>query len=187
MKSKGSLVLGLLCAFAIGPPPALSQEGYEFMPKGGKALLLQMVGEPLHVAALQQIVETGQSEEEWRAALAEQKGVMSDRELPTLANYLAVNMPLAEGVLAQAESAGDISVALPPDGRELAWNNCQFCHSLFTGYLTQDRDARGWLGTFEVPFHREIEMTVQEQETFARYSAINMPMTIEEVPAELRF
>lgn len=187
MTSKGSLVLGLLCAFAVGPPPALSQEGHEFMPKGGKALLLEMVGEPPLVAALRQIVETGQSEEEWRAALAERKGVMSDTELLTLANYLAVNMPLAEGALEQAESQGDISAALPPDGRNLAWNNCQFCHSLFTGYLTHDRDAQGWLGTFEVPFHRELEMTDQEQETFARYSAVNMPMTIEDVPAELRF
>lgn len=187
MRSKFGLVLGLVGAFAVGPPPASGQEGYEFMPKGGKTLLLEMMGEPPQVAALQRIVETGQTEEQWRAALAERKGVMSDRELLTLAGYLTVNMPLAEGVLEQAESQGDISAALPPDGRELAWNNCQFCHSLFTSYLTQSRDAQGWLGTFEVPFHRMIEMTDRERETFARYSAINMPMAVEDVPEELRF
>ena len=40
---------------------------------------------------------------------------------------------------------------------------------------------------FESPFHREIKMSTQQREIFARYSAINMPMRVEDVPAELRF
>jgi hypothetical protein len=73
------------------------------------------------------------------------------------------------------------------DGRELAWEYCQSCHSLFSGYLTQERDAPAWLNTFASPFHREIKMTQKQREEFARYSAINMPMKFEDVPEELRF
>ena len=40
---------------------------------------------------------------------------------------------------------------------------------------------------FQSPFHRELKMTAQEREELARYSAINMPMKIEDVPPDLRF
>jgi hypothetical protein len=125
------------------------------------------------------------SEAEWREALEPRTATLSEKERHTLAAYLAVNLPLAPGALEQPQAAW--TAALPPDGRELAWNNCQFCHSLFTSHLTIERDVRGWLNTFQTPFHRELKMNEQERETFARYSAINMPMKIEDVPAELRF
>ena len=76
----------------------------------------------------------------------------------------------------------DLAAALPRDGRELAWNECQFCHSLFASHLTQNRDVQAWLNMFQSPFHRELKMTAQEREEFARYSAINMPMKVEDVP-----
>jgi hypothetical protein len=44
---------------------------------------------------------------------------LSERERARVAAYVAVNMPL------------------PADGRDLAWNECQSCHSLFAGRLTQ--------------------------------------------------
>jgi len=53
--------------------------------------------------------------------------------------------------------------------------------------LLYSDSVQGWLNTFQTPFHREIEMTAQQRETFARYSAINMPMKVEDVPPELRF
>ena len=112
---------------------------------------------------------------------------MNERERRTLSGYLAVNMPLAGKALAAEEMKGDMAAALPTDGRELAVNYCQFCHSFFSGYLMVERDAQGWLGTFETPFHREVELTEKERETFARYSAINMPMKLEKVPQDLRF
>ena len=40
---------------------------------------------------------------------------------------------------------------------------------------------------FMSPFHRELKMTPAEREEFSRYSALNMPMKVEDVPAELRF
>ena len=40
---------------------------------------------------------------------------------------------------------------------------------------------------FMSPFHRALKMSPQEREEFSRYAEINMPMKIEDVPAELRF
>jgi hypothetical protein len=53
--------------------------------------------------------------------------------------------------------------------------------------LTQRRNAQGWRNMFLSPFHRELKMNPQEREEFARYSALNMPMRIEDVPQDLRF
>ena len=180
-------MLTMLGALLLGPLPTLAQEGYEFMPKGGKTLLLQLLGHPLDTAELNKIANTQHSAEEWQDSLAPRTGAMNERERRTLSGYLAVNMPLAGKALAAEEMKGDMAAALPTDGRELAVNYCQFCHSFFSGYLMVERDAQGWLGTFETPFHREVELTEKERETFARYSAINMPMKLEKVPQDLRF
>jgi hypothetical protein len=40
---------------------------------------------------------------------------------------------------------------------------------------------------FQSPFHRGLKMTERERREFATYSAINMPMRTEDVPADLRF
>lgn len=77
--------------------------------------------------------------------------------------------------------------SLPADGKALAIENCQFCHSFFTGYLVQDRDAEGWRAIFKSPFHTELPMSDRQREIFARYSAINMPIPFDEVPEALRF
>ena len=178
-------LMGALSLAALTPGPG--QEGHEFMPKGGKTLLIELLGTPLDAARLREITQGQHSEEEWSDALAGQMSAMSEQQRHTISAYLAVNMPLPEGALETAESQGDAIAALPPDGRELAWNECQFCHSLFSSHLTQDRDGQAWLNMFESPFHREIKMSAQQREIFARYSAINMPMRVEDVPAELRF
>ena len=187
MRRIGNLALAVACAGLFGMLPAEGQETSDFMPKGGKTLLMELLDQKLDAAALRPIVTANRSQEDWHAFLAAREGPMSARELRTLAGYLAVNMPVPAGELDSAETQGDAAAALPPDGRELAWNHCQFCHSLFTSHLTQDRDVPGWLGMFESPFHREMKMSKTERETFARYSAANMPMKIEDVPEDLRF
>jgi hypothetical protein len=77
--------------------------------------------------------------------------------------------------------------ALPADGQALAENTCQSCHSIFTSYLTQSRDVQGWRSIFLSPFHRELKLAEREREEFARYSAINMPMKVDDVPSDIRF
>lgn len=177
----------------VGLAPALSQLDSGFMPKGGKTLLLEILGKAPDDKDLRQIVGERRSDAEWQDRIdARNKAMnkaMSERERRTLAAYLAVNMPVSDpkSVAAKAANPAELLAALPRDGRELAWNECQFCHSLFSSYLTQDRSVQAWLNMFQSPFHREMKMTAQEREEFARYSAINMPMKIEDVPPDLRF
>ena len=123
------------------------------------------------------------TESEWRDFAAARNKALTERELGTLAAYLAVNMPLSD----DAVKRGNLAAALPPDGRDLAWSGCQPCHSLFASHLTQKRTVQGWRNVFLSPFHRELKMNPQEREEFARYSALNMPMKIEDVPPDLRF
>jgi hypothetical protein len=171
---------------AIGASSAVAQDDEAFMPKGGKTLFLELKDTP-RAAELREIGNLTHTEPEWRAYLAQRHKQLSEREAAELAAYLAVNLPLPEGAVAQAESQNDIASTLPPDGRELAWTQCQFCHSLFSGYLMQQRDVQGWRSVFLSPFHKNLKMTTQQRETFARYSAINMPMKPADVPAALRY
>lgn len=169
---------------AAGLAPAKAQEDEAFMPKGGKTLFLELKDTP-RAAELREIGNLTHTEAEWRGILAGRHKQLGDRELSELAAYLAVNFPLPEGAVQQA--GNDVAAALPPDGRELAWTQCQFCHSLFSGYLMQQRDVQGWRSVFLSPFHKNLKMTTQQRETFAHYSAINMPMKAADVPAALRY
>ena len=181
------ILLGALCAGLLLALPALGQESPDFMPKGGKTLLADVLGTPPDRAELPRILSARRSEAEWRDFFTARKAALSDKQLQTLAAYLAAVLPLPPGALEAAESKGDWKEALPMDGRDLAFNYCQGCHSFFRGYLTQDRDLKAWLNEFEAPFHRKIDLTKQQREIFARYSAINMPMKAEDVPADLQY
>lgn len=181
------MLVGCVAALALAVGPARAQEDSGFMPKGGKTLLIDLLGQRPDPAEFRRIVTTKHSATEWQGDLPARAGSLADKELWTLAAYLAVNMPLSDAALRQAEQSEDIASALPRDGRELAWNECQYCHSLFTSHLTQDRDVQAWRNMFLSPFHRQMKVTAQEREEFATYSAINMPMKIEDVPADLRF
>jgi hypothetical protein len=174
---------------ALGLASASPQLDYDFMPQGGKALLLQVLGSPPEEQQLRDILSTSRSETAWLDAMAPRTAELSERERLTLAAYLAINMPLPDPdqAVAQGADADALNEALPRDGRELGWYECQYCHSLFTSHLTQDRGVQAWLNMFESPFHREMKMTQQEREEFSHYSAINMPMRIEDVPPDLRF
>jgi hypothetical protein len=175
----------ILAVFAIGVFAFAQAAGEDnaFMPKGGRALLIELLGTPPDRAELRTIAQARRTEPEWRDFVAARKNTLTERELATLAAYLAVNMPLPD----DAVKRDNLASTLPPDGRDLAWNECQSCHSLFASHLTQRRNAQGWRNMFLSPFHRELKMTPQQREEFARYSALNMPMKIEDVPQDLRF
>jgi hypothetical protein len=170
-----------------GLSPALAQLDFDFMPKGGKTLFLEVFGAAPDQATLAEMTAAGRGEADWSEALKARDTGLGDKELRTLAAYLAVNTPLVAEAVDAAEKEGDIATALPPDGRELAWYRCQSCHSLFAGYLTQDRDLVGWRNMFLSPFHRNLPMSEQDREEFSHYSVINMPMKFEDVPEDLRF
>lgn len=189
MRLRGCMRLAviMLAVALAGALPALGQLTYDFMPKGGKSLFIEVFGVKPDQATIAEITGAGRSEAAWTERLEARKTGLNDRQLRTLASYLAINMPLAEEAVEAAVKGGAIAPALPPDGRELAWNHCQSCHSFFTGYLTQDRDREGWRNAFRTPFHRELKLTEQEREEFVHYSVINMPMKFEDVPEDLRF
>ena len=180
--SAGRLVLAGLVMAVFAFAQAAGEDN-AFMPKGGRALLLDLLGSPSDQAELRAIVQARRTEPEWLDFVAARKKALTERELATLAAYLAVNMPLSDDALKRDKLAS----ALPPDGRDLAWTECQSCHSLFASHLTQKRPVQGWRNMFMSPFHRELKMTPQQREEFARYSALNMPMKIEDVPPDLRF
>jgi len=161
-------------------------EDERFMPKGGRTLLIESLGPTPSLDEFRRIASTKNSDEQWKTFVAARPLPATEREKATLAAYLSVNMPLPAARLTGLK-ADALANALPRDGRELAWEQCQFCHSLFASHLTQSRDAQGWRNMFMSPFHRELKMTPAEREEFSRYSAINMPMKVEDVPAELRF
>jgi len=174
--STGRILTGVL-ATAVFALALAAGEDMSFMPKGGKTLLIELVG--ASSAQLRGIAQERRSEAQWREFADAQSKPMTEKQRATLAAYLFVNMPLASAINGAPE--------LPPDGSELALNGCQNCHSLFAGYLMQDRELQGWRNIFLSPFHRELKMSPQEREEFARYSAINMPMRIDDVPPDLRF
>lgn len=181
--SSGGALLLAVVAIAVFAFAQAAGEDNAFMPKGGRALLLDLLGVPPDQMELRAIAQARRTEPEWRDFVAARKNTLTERELATLSAYLAVNMPMSD----DAVKADQLASALPPDGRDLAWNVCQSCHSLFASHLTQRRNAQGWRNMFMSPFHRELKMSPQEREEFARYSALNMPMKIEDVPEELRF
>lgn len=156
---------------------AAAGEDFHFMPKGGRALLLEAVGSA--PAQLRPIVQQKRTEAQWREFADARGQRLTERERATLAAYLAVNLPLAASL--------DSVQQLPRDGRDLAWEECQPCHSLFTSHLTQSRNAQHWRNMFMSPFHRQMKMTPQEREEFSRYSELNMPMKVDDVPPDLRF
>lgn len=166
----------------LGAATVFAQLTPDFMPPGGKAILTKLLGSDTpDPAALREFTAASHDEDTWRKIVGQKGAALSEREKATLTAYLAINMPANAGA-----QDGPIS-SLPQDGRDIAWWGCQSCHSLFTSHLTQDRDLQGWRGMFESPFHRELKISPKERETFARYSAINMPMKIEDVPEDLRF
>lgn len=150
---------------------------FGFMPDGGREMFSCVF---METDERKQALTQQRTAEEWQAEILERMPKLSKARLDTLAAYLSVIAPLP-GDWTDGESA------LPPDGRDLALAQCQSCHSLFTGYLMQRRDRAGWQAVFVPPFHKKIPMTDSEKQVFSDYSAINMPLRIEDVPPELRF
>lgn len=181
--ANGGRLFLVVLAMAVSAFVQAAGEDNAFMPKGGRALLLDLLGAPPDQVELRAIAQARRTEPQWLDFIAARKKPLTERELATLAAYLAVNMPLSDDALKR----DNLASALPPDGRDLAWNGCQSCHSLFASHLTQKRNEQGWRNMFLSPFHRELNMNPQEREEFARYSALNMPMKIDDVPPDLRF
>lgn len=176
---RGMVLLVLVAGAALA-----QNHAYDFMPPGGRDILGTLAAGDagtLAEAAAREDDRAG-----WADWIRERAPDMDDAGVQTFAAYAALNLPVADEVLVRLVNEGK-PLLLPPDGKELAIQQCQYCHSFFSGYLMHDRDETGWKSTFKAPFHLEIPMTEVERDTFAAYSAINMPMKMQDVPPELRF
>ena len=182
MRARGVLFGGALCLLA---GSLLAQPEFDFMPDGGRQMVLQVFGGS--IADLATVASSQHDAAGWQRIVAEKDPDLDEKARETLASYLAVNMPLPAETVKAATTPGQLGTAFPPDGKELAIANCQFCHSFFTGYLAHDRDAEGWRGVFKPPYHSELPMSARERETFSLCSAINMTISYQDVPADLRF
>lgn len=185
MAERRALRLCGLFGAAVLASVALAQEdAFGFMPPGGRSVFATLVaGDPARLGAVAARSDDRAGWADWARAEAPD---MAEVRIATFAAYAAFNLPVAEDRRARIAESGDAAL-LPPDGKALAIQQCQFCHSFFTGYLMHDRDEAGWRGIFKAPFHAEIPMTERERDTFASYSALNLPLAIQDVPPELRF
>ncbi len=150
---------------------ALAQDDqFDFMPPGGRALLLDLLGQ----VDAETLAETAARDAERRglASLGDVAGSRAGRQVTRdIRRLRGTELPRSAKTFCQRLAGSGDATLLPPDGKDLAIAQCQFCHSLFSGYLMQDRDETGWKGTFKSPFHSEIPMTEVERDTFANYSA----------------
>lgn len=174
-----------LCAAALVAGSALAQgDAFDFMPPGGRDILAGLVAGD--AGRLAEVAARSDDRAGWADWIRETKPELDAAQADTFAAYAAFNLPVGDDLLERIADTGDPGL-LPPDGKALAVQQCQFCHGFFSGYLAHDRDEIGWKGTFKAPFHAEIPMTETERDTFASYSARNLPLSIQDVPSELRF
>ncbi|WP_026757009.1 hypothetical protein [Sediminimonas qiaohouensis] len=187
MMRRGKWITGvaLVPAMAAMALWAADDDQFAFMPDGGRSILTGLLSAMTPEAA-QDTLMRDDAPEGWATWATSLDAGLDPASIETLASYAALNLPLG-GKPVSGLGATELAEVLPPDGKDLAVAQCQFCHALFSGYLMHDRDKAGWLSTFKSPFHTEIPMSRVERETFAGYSAINMPLAFDDVPPELRF
>ncbi len=170
---------------------AAAGDVFDFIPQGGRTLLAGALSARPEPADAQALLSGRRKREEWLAWLNGRRDAMAglkpldDKQLLTLADYLAFNMPLATGKTPAQPTRANWEKALPPDGRDLALNYCQGCH-IITVVVTQQRTKEAWLGSLGKPSHVQIRLSPAQREALASYLVINAAIPIDEVPEELR-
>lgn len=181
----------LVAALLAGPLRAQTEDVFAFIPSGGKTLLNQVFQSRLPAGEVQALVTGKRSSQEWLRylqgrgeAIPALQG-LGEYELRTLANYLTFNMPLPAKKVPTDSDKVDWEKLLPPDGRDLTLDHCQFCH-IITVAVTQDKTVDAWLGTMNKPSHVEIELTAEQRKALANYLVVNGAIPVDLVPEELR-
>jgi mono/diheme cytochrome c family protein len=164
---------------------------FDFVPAGGRTLLSRaLAGRPVD-AEVNALLTGKRSRDEWQAYLGGHGSVIKGlqgfdaKQLLTLADYLAHNMPLAAFKPPAKVSQVDWEKALPGDGRDFALRYCQGCH-IITVVVTQSRTRDAWLGTMGKPSHVQIKLQPAQRAALADYLVINGGIPIDDVPEELR-
>ena len=184
---KGRIILlvaiGMIFSFAI----VLAQDYYDWMPKGGCQLLVEVLDRCGDCDDIQAIFKAKRTQEEWETYFQARQGSlasMTDQQVNTLVAYLAVNMPAEEVNLPEDQKKIDCS-SLPLDGWILTLEACTLCHPV-APCLTQEKEIAGWRGLYGRTPHDEVELSQKAVETLSYYLVINTPLATEEIPAEHR-
>lgn len=178
---------GVAFGFALA---AAEEDIFAFIPHGGRTLLAQVLGNRPVAGDVQSMLAAKHTQGEWaawlrgHAAQLPALSKLSDKEMLTLADYMAFNMPLAAKAPASPTQA-NWEKALPPDGRDMALDKCQGCH-IITVVVTQDRAKEAWLGTMNKPSHIQIKLSKEQREALANYLVLNAAIPIDKVPEDLR-
>lgn len=179
------------CLVVTAQPATAQKDVFSFVPPGGKSLLLTLVRSKPPLPELRGLLTAKHTQQEWQATLlAKRQAIpalvrLSDTELATLASYLFYTAPLDQRRLPNGHDLKEWQKALPPDGRDLALNYCQFCH-IITVVVTQAKERQGWQGTMNTPSHVVVKLSPKEREALASYLALNAPVPLESIPEELR-
>ncbi|MDW7712003.1 MAG: hypothetical protein SCH98_16175 [Deferrisomatales bacterium] len=194
MRCKGLGVIGALALAAValgGPARAEFDPIFDFIPLGGRSLLAEVLAAKPPADEVRALLTGQRSAEKWLGYLKDRTAALSglqglaDEELATLADYLAVNMPLPPDRVPADPARANWPKVLPRDGRDLALEYCQSCH-IITVTVTQDRTVEHWLGTMNKPSHIEIKLSAKEREALARYLVLNAGIPIDLIPEDLR-
>ncbi|MEJ8837874.1 hypothetical protein [Ramlibacter sp. AN1133] len=168
-----------------------AEDVFAFIPPGGRTLLARVLGTHPPAQEVNALLAAKRTREEWQAWLRSRAGPMpvvaklSDKELATLADYMAFNLPLPPGKVAPSAAQAALEKALPMDGRDMTLDKCQGCH-IITVVITQDRTREAWLGTMNKPSHVQIKLSKDQREALANYLVLNAAIPIDDVPKELR-
>lgn len=181
------LILG---ALLVASGAALAGDVFDFIPAGGRTVLLEALGSGLPAAEARALLTGKRTPEEWLRYLRQHKAAaglqrLEEKELLTLADYLSFSMPLAPARVPATPTRENTEKLLPPDGRDLVLEYCQSCH-IITVVVTQDRSKTAWLGTMNKPSHVQIKLTRAQREALASYLIVNAAIPIDQVPEELR-
>lgn len=180
----------VFAALLAGLALAQTEDVFSFIPVGGKTLLAE-VARSAPGEEVRGLLIGKRTRQEWlsylqgRGAAAPTLQDFGDYELRTLAGYLAANMPLPANSVPAEPGKANWNKILPPDGRDLVMDNCQFCH-IITVVVTQEKTHTAWLGTMNKPSHIEIELTPEQRDALAGYLVLNAAIPIDLVPEDLR-
>ena len=190
-RSSARAALLLIGALLVGPRVAQAADVFDFIPAGGRTLLVKVLGSRPPADEVKALLSAKHSRDEWVKYLRDHSkaitGVqrLSEKELLTLADYLSFNMPLPAGKIPANPAQANWEKLLPMDGKDLALDYCQGCH-IITVVITQDRPREHWLGSLNKPSHVEIKLTREQREALVSYLVLNAAIPIDQVPEELR-
>ncbi|RKX79807.1 MAG: hypothetical protein DRP87_01610 [Spirochaetes bacterium] len=183
MKSaRKKLIITIIIVLAV--IGVLFAQGYDFMPKGGSDILLEVLDKCKNCDDIKNIVTTKRTQDEWKKYFSDKGALsgLSDKEVTTLVNYLAINMPIPQNKLPRRYNVN----TLPPSGRLIAEERCTLCHPINVAMLER-RTYVAWYNLLvHSGDHNIIEHTEQEWDTLAHYLTANAPIPKESLPPELR-